>query len=94
MKRLEKYAQKIEDLDVQIVRLFEQRMCTVKKITEYRATHDLLPKEKKTNFHEAVVRKATEAACDTEVIEYTEGLIMYMMTVAKKFSRKITRYRR
>lgn len=86
MKMLAKYNRNLDKLDVKIVRLFEQRMCTVKKIANYKAIHDLLPKEKRKKPLE-IVKKTIEAACDTEIIAYTEGLITYILTAGEKFYR-------
>lgn len=88
MKKLEMYDKQIDTLDVKIVRLFEQRMCTVKKKALYRKKHDMIPPPKKKRLHAQIVQKATETACDTEVIAYTEGLIQYILTVSEKFFRK------
>ena len=87
MKTLAKYNRNLDKLDVKIVRLFEQRMCTVKKIANYKAIRDLLPKEKRKKPLE-IVKKTTQAACDTEIIAYTEGLITYILTVGEKFYRQ------
>lgn len=87
-RKLVKMAYEIDVLDYKIVRLFEQRMCVVKAQAEFRAQHDMLPKEKKKRQYVQIVEKTTSTACDTEVIPYTEGLIQYILTVAQKFYRK------
>ena len=93
MKKLAKYHKDIDALDLKIVRLFERRMCTVKKIAAYRIKHDLLPDDEPTP-RQQIVKKTTECACDTEVITYTEGLIMYILTVSEEFYRNIKKRRK
>lgn len=85
---LKKYRQELNKLDYKIVRLFEQRMCTVKQITEFHIKHDLLPKEPKHHRHD-IVDKTTSLACDTEVVAYTEGLVTYILTASEKFAHNI-----
>lgn len=86
---LKQYHQNLDKLDYKIVRLFEQRMCTVKQITEFHIKHDLLPKEPKHHHRHDIVDKTTSLACDTEVVAYTEGLVTYILTVSEKFAQNI-----
>ena len=88
MKKLQRTNRKIDALDRRIVRLFEQRMCAVKDKAEYRRIHDMLPKQKKKKLHTEVVKKTVTLACDKEMIAYTEGLVMYMLSAAEKLFRQ------
>ena len=85
MKAPEKYQRKIDELDYKIVRLFEQRMCLMKKTAQYYNQHDLEKKIKVRRKPLPIVEKTTSSACDTEVIAYTEGLMIFMLTAAEKF---------
>jgi len=87
LKKPEKYEYTLDKLDYQIVRLFEQRMCTVKKLAQFYRIHDLLPKRKRKKAL-PIVERTTNTACDTEVIAYTEGLVIYMLTAQEKFYRQ------
>ena len=87
MKTLEKYQNTLDKLDYSIVRLFEQRMCTVKKIAGYYKLHDLLPRKRRKKAL-PIVERTTSMACDTEVIAYTEGLIIFLLNSGDKFYKK------
>lgn len=87
MDKLNLFAGKINGIDAKMIALFEQRMSFVKKAAEYKVKHDIKPEKKANNAQ--IVDKVTSTACDTEVIEYTEGLIMYLYSASKKYQRKI-----
>lgn len=88
MDKQENYQYKIDELDYKIVRLFEQRMCVMKELAKYHKKHDLEPRRKRRKEPLPIVQKTTETACDTEVIAYTEGLMMFMLTAGENFYRK------
>lgn len=88
MDNQEKYQNKIDELDYKIVRLFEKRMCIMKKLAEYHKMHDLEPRRKRRKEPLPIVEKTTETACDTEVIAYTEGLMIFMLTAGENFYKK------
>ncbi len=85
MDKLKSYVRNIDIIDAKIINLFEQRMSLTKKAAEYKAKAGI-KRDKKINSLQ-IVDKVTSNACDTQVIEYTEGLVMYLYNASRQYSR-------
>ena len=87
MDTLERWSRKIDRMDENMIALFEQRMAIVKRSAEYRKRHGLKADNGRNDSD--IVDKVTRSSCDAEVIEYTEGLIMYLQNTSKEYQRSI-----
>ncbi|MGI5848773.1 MAG: chorismate mutase [Christensenellales bacterium] len=86
---LDNLTHRIDLIDKKIVELFEKRMDIVKKIAVYKKKHGL--KIEKKQYDSDIIDKVTSRACDTEIIGYTEGLMIYLDTVSKKYQCRVVR---
>lgn len=89
MDKLKPYKSKIDSIDAKMIALFEHRMSFVKEEAQYKAKHDIKPDKKIQSSH--IVEVVTSNACDTQVIEYTEGLLLYLYDAAKKYQHRIVK---
>ncbi|MDD5017659.1 MAG: chorismate mutase [Eubacteriales bacterium] len=85
MDTLDRLAKMAGRLDERIIGLFEKRMSLTREAAGYKKKHGIRADKKKADIGGIV----TDTACDIEVIEYTEGLIMYIHAVSKKLESKI-----
>lgn len=83
MDKLDRLEKRKDRLDERMIDLFEKRMSLVKKAAKYKKRRDI--KHNKSNATDIV----TSIACNTQTIEYAEGLIKYIYEVSKKLEHKI-----
>ena len=83
MDTLERLTLYTDRIDIKIIVLFEKRMGLVKKAAEYKKKHGLKIDSKKHD--KEIIDKVTDNICDAEFIQYTEELIICLLSASKKF---------
>lgn len=82
MDSIEKWSRDIDRIDRKIIFLFENRMDIIRRSAEYKKRHGLKTDKR---YDGNVVEKTTTGVCDAEIIEYAEGLLLYLNSAANKY---------
>ena len=83
MKDLEQCRKEIDEIDQQLIRLFEQRMKVSKDVVTYKLAHDMeifQPQREK-----AVIKKNADRVVDKELVEYACDFIQDVMDIGKSY---------
>lgn len=83
MKDLEQCRKEIDEIDQQLIRLFEQRMLVSKDVVAYKLAHDMeifQPLREK-----AVIEKNANRITDPELKDYARNFIQDVMDVGKSY---------
>lgn len=83
MKDLEQCRKEIDEIDQQLIKLFEQRMNVSKDVVTYKLAHDMeifQPQREK-----AVIEKNADRIVDKELEEYARNFIQDVMDVGKSY---------
>lgn len=87
MTELEKARQTIDEVDKEIARLFEMRMCAVRTVAEYKAANGLPIFDGERE--KAVIEKNTERIENDKLKGYFSALLTSFMDVSKKYQESI-----
>lgn len=83
MKDLEQCRKEIDEIDQQLMKLFEQRMALSKDVITYKLAHDMeifQPQREK-----AVIEKNTHRVVDKKLEQYAQSFIQDIMDVGKSY---------
>lgn len=83
---LGEYREKIDEIDAQILALFEERMRTVRKVAEYKQQNNL-PIFHPEREQQLLEEKAEKSSA--EYRDYTRGLFHEIMRLSKEYQKKI-----
>lgn len=87
MNELTEARKKINEIDEQMSKLFEQRMKVSKEVAEYKIKH-LLPIYDEKREQE-VINKNSQYIEDNEIKEYYIDFLTEVMNISKKYQEKI-----
>ena len=87
MDELTKARKKINEIDEQMSKLFEQRMKTSKEVAEYKIKHSLPIYDEKRE--QEVINKNLQYIEDNEIKEYYIDFLTEVMNISKKYQEKI-----
>lgn len=87
MDELTKARKKINEIDEQMSKLFEQRMKASKEVAEYKIKHSLPIYDEKRE--QEVINKNLQYIEDNEIKEYYIDFLTEVMNISKKYQEKI-----
>ena len=87
MENLEKYRKNIDEIDKNILELFEKRMVEVKKVIEFKMENNLEILNK--NREKEVIESKMKLLKNKEIEEEVEEFFIDLMKVSKKYQEKI-----
>lgn len=82
-KDLLQYRNEIDEIDEQIMRLFEKRMMLVMEIAEYKKENNIPIFNK--NRENEVIEKNIGRLEDENLVKYAEEMLHYLMDISKKY---------
>ncbi len=87
MNLLEESREKIDSIDKEITRLFEERMHAVEGVIQYKKEKGLPIFD--ASREEAIIKKNAERLSDAKLEEYFKDFYQHMMDVSKNYQKKI-----
>ena len=87
MDELTEARKKINEIDEQMSKLFEQRMKVSKEVAEYKIKHSLPIYDEKRE--QEVINKNLQYIEDNEIKEYYIDFLTEVMNISKKYQEKI-----
>ena len=87
MKDLAQCRKEIDEVDRQLLRLFEERMALCREVARYKKAHGLPTLD--ASREEAVVAKNTARLSDPALAGYYERLIRQMMALSREYQAKL-----
>ena len=87
MNLLEESREKIDSIDKEITRLFEERMHAVEGVIQYKKENGLPIFD--ASREEVIIKKNAERLSDAKLEEYFKDFYQHMMDVSKNYQKKI-----
>lgn len=89
MKDLEECRKEIDQIDKQMVELFEKRFELVKEVIAYKQAHDLPIFD--ASREEAVINKNLNYLKNEELQSYYQDFLQHLMDLSKQYQQEITK---
>ena len=87
MKDLKITRKKIDDIDEQLIKLFEERMTLVKDVIEYKIKNDMAIYD--NNREKAIIEKNRKLLQNDEFINYLDDFTISLMRISKNMQEDI-----
>lgn len=87
MKDLKITRKKIDDIDEQLIKLFEERMTLVKDVIEYKIKNDMAIYD--NNREKAIIEKNRKLLQNNEFINYLDDFTISLMRISKNMQEDI-----